>query len=183
MGRRSTYSPAVIERIAARLSLGEPMAVICRDTGMPAYRTVKDWIDNNLTVAAAIALAREAGFDAIAAECLMIANTPVAGVVEKYEPVTTHDPDDPEGKPVTRFELTERKVEDMLGHRRLQVETRLKLLAKWDPKRYGDRVSVDHGAQDSLLTMIGQSYYSPTKVLSGPDDLDGLLPGPEEGGS
>jgi hypothetical protein len=27
----------------------------------------------------------------------------------------------------------------MLGHRKLQIETRLKLLAKFNPKKYGDR--------------------------------------------
>ena len=29
--------------------------------------------------------------------------------------------------------------EDMLGHRRLQIETRLKLLAKFHPTKYGDK--------------------------------------------
>ncbi len=29
--------------------------------------------------------------------------------------------------------------------RRLQIETRLKLLAKWNPKKYGDRAQLDHG--------------------------------------
>ncbi|MNU09652.1 hypothetical protein D3C72_2563420 [compost metagenome] len=32
----------------------------------------------------------------------------------------------------------------MLGHRRLQVETRLKLLAKWHPKKYGEKVTAEH---------------------------------------
>ena len=30
----------------------------------------------------------------------------------------------------------------MLGHRKLQIETRLKLLAKWNPKKYGDRTTL-----------------------------------------
>ena len=37
---------------------------------------------------------------------------------------------------------TSTTVEDMLGHRKLQIETRLKLLSKWDPKRFGDRVAL-----------------------------------------
>jgi hypothetical protein len=32
--------------------------------------------------------------------------------------------------------------EDMLGHRKLQIETRLKLLAKFNPKKYGDRIAL-----------------------------------------
>ena len=31
-----------------------------------------------------------------------------------------------------------------VGWRRLQIETRLKLLAKWNPKKYGDRQQLDH---------------------------------------
>jgi hypothetical protein len=40
------------------------------------------------------------------------------------------------------------KRSDMLGHRKLQVETRLKLLAKWDPKRYGDMVRQEISGPD-----------------------------------
>ncbi|MNT50547.1 hypothetical protein D3C72_1874720 [compost metagenome] len=41
---------------------------------------------------------------------------------------------------------------DMLGHRKLQIETRLKLLAKWNPKRYGDRMTQEHvGANDGPI--------------------------------
>ncbi len=72
MGRPSLYTPDMIESIADRLSQGVPLAVICRTDGMPAYRTVKDWIDGMPDVSAAIARAREEGFDMIAAECLPI---------------------------------------------------------------------------------------------------------------
>lgn len=30
----------------------------------------------------------------------------------------------------------------MLGHRKLQIETRLKLLAVWDPRRFGNKIDV-----------------------------------------
>lgn len=32
--------------------------------------------------------------------------------------------------------------------RRVRAETRLKLLAKWDPKRYGDKVAHEHAGKD-----------------------------------
>lgn len=65
------------------------------------------------------------GFDAIAEEALIIADTPHWGMTETTAP---------NGQTVTK--------QDMLGHRKLQIETRLKLLAKWDPKRYGERLSL-----------------------------------------
>ncbi|KQP36126.1 hypothetical protein ASF44_16285 [Pseudorhodoferax sp. Leaf274] len=102
------------------------MASICRDESMPAVRTVGDWKDANPAFAASIARAREEGFDALAAECLEIANTPLEGI----ESTTKPNGD------------VEEKRGDMLGHRKLQIETRLKLLAKWDPKRYGDKMQI-----------------------------------------
>jgi len=38
----------------------------------------------------------------------------------------------------------ESKMEDMLGHRKLKIDTRLKLLAKWNPKKYGDTLDLTH---------------------------------------
>lgn len=98
---------------------------------MPAWRTVYDWMDADANFAASIARARISGFDAIAAECLEIADTPLEGV----ETTTKPNGD------------IEEKRGDMLGHRKLQIETRLKLLAKWDPKRYGEKLAVG-GADD-----------------------------------
>jgi hypothetical protein len=73
--------------------------------------------------AAQIARARDQGADAIAEEALAIADTTVEGVT-----LTTDD------------RGTKEVRGDMLGHRKLQVETRLKLLAKWSPKKYGEKI-------------------------------------------
>jgi hypothetical protein len=35
---------------------------------------------------------------------------------------------------------TETHTGDMLGHRKLRIDTRIKLLWKWDPRRYGDKL-------------------------------------------
>lgn len=42
-----------------------------------------------------------------------------------------------------------------VGWRRLQIDTRLKLLAKWNPKKYGDRVGVDHAGGVTLNVTTG----------------------------
>jgi|SRR5690348_12489729 len=133
MGRPSLKTPEVVEAICDRLAEGEPMAQICRDEGMPAYRTVKDWIDTDPEVSAAIARARDSGEDVLAAQCLEIADSPREGEELKYN---------------ADGELLERKVGDMLGHRKLQIDTRLKLLAKWNPKKYGDKTSHEHSGPD-----------------------------------
>lgn len=94
------------------------------------------WLDDSADFDARFARARERGHDAIAAEALAIADTPMEGV-------ETVEKDD--GKLETRRG-------DMLGHRKLQVDTRLKLLAKWD-RRYGDRVIADVNIKKSASDM------------------------------
>jgi hypothetical protein len=53
-------------------------------------------------------------------------------------------------KQVMGDDKTYTTVEDMLGHRKLQIETRLKLLAKWNPKKYGDRVQLSGDKENPL---------------------------------
>ena len=137
--------PPLTEEICQRLSKGEPLAQICRDPHMPERTVVYDWANEDKDLAQRIAHAREKGFDAIAEECLAIADTPMLG-----EERTT----DADG-------AVSLKHSDMLGHRKLQIETRLKLLAKWDPKRYGDMQKIEHsGAVDIAATLMASRKRS-----------------------
>ncbi len=127
----SVYTPEIVEEILKRVSDGEPLAQVCRDEHMPHRDTFYDWLKADDELSRRFARARDLGFDMIALDALRIADTTCEGVeTEESE----------NGVKVKRS--------DMLGHRKLQVETRLKLLAKWDPKRYGERVAHDHGGQD-----------------------------------
>ena len=107
MGRTPTKdTPALRATILSRVSLGTPLAQICREKDVD--RTiVYDWRKRDAEFDQQFARARDAGFDALADEALSIADN------------TDEDP----------------------ASRRVRVETRLKLLAKWDPKRYGDRIT------------------------------------------
>lgn len=129
MGRHSTYSQEAADAICARIAEGETLRAVCRDEAMPAWRTVYDWMTANGDFAARIAHAREMGGDAISQEILEIADTPLSGVRRE----------------VAADGQVKEVHEDMLGHRKLQVETRLKLLAKWFPKKYGDKLDLNHG--------------------------------------
>lgn len=42
-----------------------------------------------------------------------------------------------------------------VGRNRLRIETRLKLLAKWNPKKWGEKQSVEHGGSVSLNVITG----------------------------
>jgi hypothetical protein len=132
-GRPSIQTPEIIDEIMERLSAGEPLAQICRSEHMPGLSTVYDWVEADTEISGRFARARLAGFDVIATEALRIADTPCDGLTEELEPGEGGD-----------MRVIKRKREDMLGHRKLQVETRLKLLAKWDPKRYGELLRQEH---------------------------------------
>ena len=139
-GRPSKRTPAVVKRILDGLAAGTPLTILCEPPDMPSDDTVRIWADADPALSRDIARAREAGFDRIALEALRIADTPLEGVeIEE----TGHGSEDAPA-------FSERKVrrKDMLGHRRLQVETRLKLLAKWDPKRYGERLAQEISGPD-----------------------------------
>ena len=138
-GRPSKYDPEIAKQMCEQLSEGIPLREICRQEGFPAWRTVYDWMARDPDLSTAIAHARDVGYDAIAEDCLRIADTQLIG-----EEIT--ETEDEEGK-----KISIKKV-DMLGHRKLQIETRLKLLAKFNPKKYGDRVT--HGGDDDNPVVV-----------------------------
>lgn len=143
-GRPTSYTLRVADEIVDRLCGGEPLAQICRDEHMPALRTVYDWQDANEEFSARIARAREVGFDVIAADTLRIADTPKEGVVEKMG--VNEDGE---------LFVVERRVEDMLGHRKLQIETRMKLLAKWSPRRFGEKIQLGGDPENPTPVSVG----------------------------
>jgi hypothetical protein len=150
-GRPSKYSPEIAQKMCNLLAEGVPLQEICRMEGFPAWRTIYDWMyrddeavaaGGGVGLSANIARAREIGYDALAEQCLIIADTPQLGVKE----TTSVDHKGNETIALSR--------EDMLGHRKLQIETRLKLLAKWDPKRFGDRVQLAGDAENPLKVEV-----------------------------
>ena len=95
------YSPELFETIIERVALGEPLAKICREDGMPNRRSFYDWIEKYSDIAPRFARAREDGYDCIAENARLVA---------KGEPnYSTGD----------------------VNRDKLIIETDLKLLAKW----------------------------------------------------
>lgn len=139
--------PRPIDAICSRISEGEPLRQICRTEGFPSWNTVYQWLKEDAAFAARFAQAREAGFDAIAEECLDIADE-TAG----------------DTKTVTRGETSYEVADtEWISRSKLRVETRLKLLAKWDPKRYGDK----------LETTLKGDPLAPIALTLNGSDVDG----------
>ena len=142
-GRPSTFSQEVADEIITRLSKGEPLEKICRDDHLPPVRTVNHWKEASAAFMADIAHAREAGFDALAAECLDIADETT------FDTIIGENGDKPNTEWISRSKL--------------RIDTRLKLLAKWDPKRYGEKITQEHTNPDGsgLFTGIKVEFVKP----------------------
>jgi len=144
------FKQEIANEICERIAQGETLRAICREEGKPSHATIYNWLDEVPEFALRFGRARAQGEDLIAQECLAIADTPCEGVE------TTVKPDG----------AIEERRGDMLGHRKLQIETRLKLLAKWNPKKWGEKLAVG-GADDlpPIKTMPDDALAARIKAL------------------
>ena len=133
-GQQPIRSQEICDAICEGIGEGIPLAQICRRSGMPGLSTVYDWMADDAEFAARVAHARVAGHDQIAAETLEIADDARNDWMEKL-------PEDGRG---AGFSLNGEHIQ----RSKLRIETRLKLLACWDPKRYGQRTTTEHTGVD-----------------------------------
>ena len=149
----SKKSDELIDDIINRISLGEPLRQICRTEGYPSFVAVYEWIRQDPELSLRFARARELGYYAIAEETLDIADNATNDYMENIEP---------ESGEATGYRLNGEHIQ----RSKLRVETRLKLLAKWSPKKYGDRVhqeitGADGGAikTETNVTLSAEEAY------------------------
>ncbi len=128
-GRPTEYTPEKASLVCNLLAQGIPLSQICKDNiDLPHPSIIRDWCEKNKELSLAIAHAREDGEDCIAGETRKIA---------RGEPgYSTGD--------VIRDKLI--------------IDTDLKLLAKWNPKKYGDKQQIDHTGTLTLSQLVEQSY-------------------------
>lgn len=151
-GRPSKKSEAICDEILTRLAEGEPLAQICRDAHMPGVTTVWDWEQIDQAFSERIARARLAGHDMIAARSRMTARG-----------FDSHNGGESSGD-VQRDKLI--------------IDTDHKLLAKWDPRRYGDRQQVDlSGGIDLKKTVDPGALASEIGQLLADPEVQRLLKG------
>lgn len=136
-GRPSEYTLEVALEICSRVSNGQSLRTICRDDSMPAKESVLTWLVKHPEFLAHYTQARVEAADAMAEEIIdicddgtndwMIAN---AGTENE--------------KTVMNSEHVQRS--------RLRVDTRKWLMAKLQPKKYGEKI--DHNHEGGLTVNI-----------------------------
>lgn len=121
--RQSKRTPEVEERIIEGLTDGVALRVLCRQDGMPSWRSVYDWMNADASFASRVAYARDLGFEALAEDILNIADDTPA-------------------------------INEHVQRSKMRIDTRLKLLACWSPKRYGNKQTVDVGNKENETLKI-----------------------------
>ena len=141
MARPSIYTPALAAEICKRLAAGESLLKICEDPDsvFPSRQCIYEWvIDNREGFGDEYARARNIGLDVLAEQLLAIGGEAKPGVitVDKYDKL---------GRPIT-----ETTTKDTVDRDRLHVDTLKWYLSKLAPKRYGDKLQVEHSGNVSI---------------------------------
>tara|TARA_A100000164_G_scaffold218176_1_gene193553 strand:- start:152 stop:616 length:465 start_codon:yes stop_codon:yes gene_type:complete len=135
LGRPSSKpNQVIVEEICDWIAHGKTLRSYCRLKGKPSWRTIYNWLDKDSDFSSRFTQVRMMGADAIAEEALELIDTP---------PVLTGSEESPK--------LDNAHVNWM----RNRADLRLKLLAKWFPQRYGDRVGLDHTGDIKLVINTG----------------------------
>jgi len=122
---KSTYKQEIADLICEQLAEGKSLNAICKQDGMPAESSVREWAkDDREGFAAKYARAREIGYERLADEILSIA--------DEVEIEAKYDGDD------VRLDLSATGV----ARNRLRVDTRKWMLSKMLPKVYGDKLEL-----------------------------------------
>lgn len=152
MGRPTKYTKAIDAEICDKISRGIPLAEICRQDNMPDRSTIYDWINDNPDFSLRFARARDIGFDAIAEEALDIADDSTNDWMDRR----------------ISEDLTIRVLDaEHVQRSKLRIETRLKLLAKWSPKKYGDKTDITTNGKDiQPVSFIIQASEENVKKLN-----------------
>ena len=119
------------DKIVLWISDGKTLRGFCRLEEMPSFKTIYDWQSEDEDFATRIARARDIGADSIAEECLEI--------IDK-EPLEVFD------------EAGNRRYDSgSITWNKNRVEQRLKLLAKWNPRKYGDKMTLSGDDENPLV--------------------------------
>jgi hypothetical protein len=131
MPARTKRDPEVEAEMLDRISHGETLTAVCKSSARyPSVQSFLDWVDEDEALAKSYSQARTRGYDAMAQQCIEIADN-----------VRNDDLVGDNGV---------RPNHEWMARSKLRVETRLKLLSKWAPQKYGDVLKV-MGDKDNPL--------------------------------
>lgn len=154
-GRPTIYTKDLADRICAMLAEGKSMRTVCHQDDMPGMTTVFMWLRSNVEFRKQYETAKEEAADALIEETLDIADD------GRNDWMEIHDKDgDAVGWKVNG---------EHVQRSRLRVDTRKWIASKLKPKKYGDKVDVNHGVQpeNPLAALLSQINGTALPVVKG----------------
>ena len=143
-----TFTPeekkTAVDIVCERISAGESVRSILatgRADNLPSFVVFIGWISQSNDCAKQYARAMEIRADLMFEQMLEIADTQEIGIIE--ESGVTKD-----------GAFTREKKYDAVEHRRLKVDTRKWILARMNPKKYGERVMTEDVTQQPKQLVI-----------------------------
>lgn len=158
IGRPTDYTPELADRICAEMVCGSSLRSICKADDMPSCVTVFAWLRKypDFLKRYEAAAAERANYHA--EEMLDIADDGTNDWME------VHDKD---GNCVG-YKVNGEHVQ----RSRLRVDTRKWLMSKLQPKKYGEKVDLNHGVQpdNPLLSLMEQVAGKTLKPVAEPEE-------------
>ena len=130
--RTSQWGEPTRAHILEKLSIGKSLREICSVKGMPSEGTVRGWVIADEAFGTQYTQAREAGMEALADEILQIADSQEGDVLVKED-----------GTAIVNHDAIQRA--------KLRVDTRKWIMSKIAPKKYGDRLDLNHSGRIDTL--------------------------------
>lgn len=141
MGRPTKYTKELAELICERIATSNRGIVsICESDDTPDYVTVRRWINSNEEFRNMYARAKEDQADYLADEMIRISDTELR---------TDTEYSGGENSGITTSDNVQRS--------RLMIESRKWLAMKLKPKKYGDRLDVEHSGTVINVKVQGES--------------------------
>lgn len=134
------YDPETGDKICDFLAQGYSLKSICEHDDMPGLTTVFKWLRTSPEFANSYAQAREAQADTLADEIQDIVDDGRNDWVERMDERTGR----------TRIVLNE----EAIARSRLRMDARKWIASKLKPKKYGERVEVEHAGSVKHVTQL-----------------------------
>lgn len=150
IGRPELYTQELADAICAELASGKSMRTVCKEDRFPCMVTVFMWLRTRPEFLKQYEKAKEEASDALVEEMLDIADDGTNDWMEIH---------DKEGA-AAGYKVNGEHVQ----RSRLRVDTRKWIAAKLKPKKYGEKVDVNHGNQPDnplkiLMEQIGGTKF------------------------
>ena len=129
-----TVDPVEASLICDWIAHGKTLREYCRQKGKVKWRTIYKWLEKDEEFRSAFARARDTGCEILFEECLELIDTP---------PV------------MCGSEGNERIDPAFINWQKNRVETRFKMLSKFNPKRFGDKLGVEAEGNINLTIATG----------------------------